>query len=158
MTKKSAQLRLDTKMCNRNYPQRLYHIMYLKPEWRSVSICSCLSEPPQVDRVLDSRSGPIAKLEWSTNNELIVTASQTGLYGNLIIWRVATGEKLRQIEWNQYSSVRLGSLSVASFHTLNNNRVLFGGMILYSLNTSTGQSVQLIDAKERFPNGFLKYP
>ena len=45
----------------------------------SVSICSCLSEPPQVDRVLDGRSGPVAKLEWSTNNELILTASQTGI-------------------------------------------------------------------------------
>ena len=49
----------------------------------SVSICSCLSEPPQVDRVLDGRSGPVAKLEWSTNNELILTASQTGVHKNL---------------------------------------------------------------------------
>ena len=118
--------------------------------YSSVSICSCLSEPPQVDRVLDSRSGPVAKMEWSTNNELIMTASQTGLYGNMIIWKVDTGEKLRQIEWNQYCSQRLGTLSVASFHTMNNNRVLYGGIILYSLNISTGQSCQLIDAKDRY--------
>jgi WD40 repeat protein len=97
--------------------------------------------------VLDGLSGPIAKMEWSTNNELIITASQTGLYGHVIVWKVETGEKLRQVEWNKQCNQRLGPLFVASFHTVNNNRVLYGGSILYSLNVSTGQSVQIMDAK-----------
>ena len=66
----------------------------------SVSICS-VDQNPSVDKVLDARSGPISRLEWSSNNEFMVTASQTGLSGKLIVWRVDSGERLRQFEWNK---------------------------------------------------------
>ena len=66
----------------------------------SVSICS-VDQNPSVDKVLDARSGPISRLEWSSNNEFMVTASQTGLSGKLIVWRVNSGERLRQFEWNK---------------------------------------------------------
>ena len=66
----------------------------------SISICS-VDQQPQVDRVLDARAGPISRLEWSSNNEFMVTASQTGLSGKLIVWRVESGERLRQFEWNK---------------------------------------------------------
>ena len=39
----------------------------------SVSICSV--QPPAVEKVLDARSGPISRLEWCSNNELMVRFS-----------------------------------------------------------------------------------
>lgn len=69
----------------------------------SVSICST-DNPPSVGRVLDSNSGPIFHLEWSNNNELMLTASQTGLFGKLIVWKVETGDRLRQLDWNKLCS------------------------------------------------------
>ena len=114
----------------------------------SVSICSCLSDPPEVGRVLDSLSGPIFHLEWSNNNELMLTASQTGLSGKLIVWKVETGDRLRQLDWNKLCSSKLGCLNVASFHTMNNNRIVYGGHLLYSMNISTGQCSKIFDAKQ----------
>ena len=73
----------------------------------------------------------------------------------MFIWKVESGEKLRQIEWNQFCSQRLGPLSIASFHTLNNNRILYGGMVLNSLNISTGQSAHLLGKK--FSSDFCSY-
>ena len=37
---------------------------------------SIKANPPSVEKIFDSASGPIFHLEWSVNNELMITVSQ----------------------------------------------------------------------------------
>ncbi|MCL4128006.1 UNVERIFIED_CONTAM: hypothetical protein GTU68_050333 [Idotea baltica] len=99
----------------------------------NITICHLDKDNPRVTHKLQKHTAGVTAFDWSSSNDLIVSAGMDGL---ICLWNASTGQCLRSV-LDQANTQLLSCI----FHPLNSNWIIAGNRVglLQVMNISTGR-------------------